>query len=170
MRSVTYELLGAAVSDVSICAIYLLSPAGEVVSWNRGARQLKGWPSHDITGLHFSVFYDEEQRAEGVPEKHLTIVRKHGKYAGEGWRIRQDGSAFRASVEIESISLNGNERVGFIKIVRDISAQYKERMALGIAHQVISRREADLTTANQLLDGVFRHTPYALLLCNTTSG
>jgi diguanylate cyclase (GGDEF)-like protein/PAS domain S-box-containing protein len=170
MKSDASDRLGVAVSETSVCAIYLLSSSGEVLSWNRGARNIKGWERAEITGLHFSVFYDDDERARNVPEENLAAARKHGRYSAEGWRLRRDGSVFRALVDIEFLRPAEGEQAAFIKIVRDVSRHYEERMALSIAQRVISRREAELSDASQLLDEIFSHTPCALILCDAGSG
>ncbi|WP_325177792.1 sensor domain-containing diguanylate cyclase [Pantoea sp. 1B4] len=170
MKYDTHGRLGVAVSETSLCAIYLLSSSGEVLSWNRGAREMKGWERPEITGLHFSVFYDDDERARNVPEENLAAARKHGRYSAEGWRLRRDGSVFRALVDIEFLRPAEGEQAAFIKIVRDVSRHYEERMALSIAQRVISRREAELSDASQLLDEIFSHTPCALILCEAGSG
>jgi len=170
MKSDIHDRLGVAVSETSLCAIYLLSASGEVLSWNRGARTMKGWEKPEITGLHFSVFYDDNERVGRVPEENLAAAREHGRYSAEGWRLRRDGSVFRAFVEIEFLNPAEGEQSAFIKIVRDVSRQYEERMALSIAQRVITRREAALSDASQMLDEIFSHTPCALILCEAGSG
>ncbi|WP_210524113.1 sensor domain-containing protein [Pantoea ananatis] len=170
MDSVTKDQLGAAVADTSFCAIYLLSSTGKVMSWNLGCEKIKGWESHDIRGQHISVFYDEDEQARNIPEANLREAREHGKFTGEGWRLRKNGSAFRASVEIEFLNPSDQEHAAFIKIVRDVTHDYQERAALRIAQQVILKRETELSDTNKVLDAVFCHTPCALILCDAKSG
>ncbi|KAF6652524.1 EAL domain-containing protein [Enterobacteriaceae bacterium EKM102V] len=170
MKSDTHNRLGSAVSETSLCAVYLLSSSGEVLSWNRGAREMKGWESAEITGLNFSVFYDDDERARRVPEENLAAARMHGRCSAEGWRLRRDGSVFRALVDIEFLHPAEGEQAAFIKIVRDVSRQYEERMALSIAQRVVTRREAELSDAGRLMDEIFSHTPCALILCDAGSG
>lgn len=38
MKSDIHARLGVAVSETSLCAVYLLSSSGEVLSWNRGLK------------------------------------------------------------------------------------------------------------------------------------
>ncbi|BCQ42444.1 hypothetical protein ERHA54_50470 (plasmid) [Erwinia rhapontici] len=170
MKAVTNEQLGAAISDMSLCAVYLLSATGEVLSWNRGARLIKGWQSRDITGLHFSVFYDDEERIRNVPEANLKAAYKHGRFVSEGWRLRRDGRVFRALIEIEFLSPSKGDEAAFIKIVRDISPEHQARVALNSAQQVIISREAELSEASGLLDEIFNRTPCPLILCDAESG
>ena len=46
-------------------AIFMLDPSGVVVSWNAGARRLKGYRADEIVGQHFSRFYTKQDRAAG---------------------------------------------------------------------------------------------------------
>src|SRR4051794_23337092 len=38
-------------------AIFMLDPGGHIISWNAGARRIKGYAEHEVIGKHFSVFY-----------------------------------------------------------------------------------------------------------------
>jgi PAS domain S-box-containing protein len=49
-----FRLLVEGIQDY---AIFMLDPGGRIVSWNRGAERLKGYPRHEILGKHFSIFY-----------------------------------------------------------------------------------------------------------------
>src|SRR5689334_12673342 len=67
-------------------AIYLLDPGGHVASWNRGAERIKGYTAAEVLGQHFSLFYTEEERATGRPERALGIAAREGRFEQEGWR------------------------------------------------------------------------------------
>src|SRR4051794_38346010 len=111
-------------------AIYLLDPDGRVTSWNVGAERIKGFKAHEIVGQHFSQFYTDEDRAARLPEKVLEIARREGKYAGEGWRVRKDGSRFWASVVVDAIKDDNGKLIGFAKITRDMTEQREAQQAL----------------------------------------
>ena len=85
------------------CAIYLIDPEGYIVSWNAGAERIKGYGPHEIIGKHFSEFYTSEDRATGIPQFALKTAAKLGKFEGEGWRVKKDGSRFWASVLLDAI-------------------------------------------------------------------
>ena len=107
------------------CAIYMIDRNGRVTSWNAGAERIKGYSAEEIVGRHFSEFYTPEDRAAGLPSFALTTATKAGKFEGEGWRVRKDGTRFWASVLIDAIR-EGGELVGFAKITRDMT----ERQAM----------------------------------------
>src|SRR5512145_2917833 len=84
----TDELFRLLVTTVSDYAIFLLDPAGHVVSWNAGAERIKGYAAADIVGRHFSVFYTPPARAAGEPAAGLARAAREGRHQGEGWRLR----------------------------------------------------------------------------------
>jgi len=111
-------------------AIYMLDPLGCVTSWNSGAQQIKGFEAEEIVGQHFSKFYTDEDREAGVPERVLETARREGKFVGEGWRVRKDGSRFWASVVIDRINDEKGELIGFAKITRDMTNKREAEQAL----------------------------------------
>ena len=112
-----FELLVESVTDY---AIYMLDPTGNIVSWNSGARRIKGYETAEIIGKNFECFYSPEDRAAGVPAKGLRTAARDGRFETEGWRLRKDGTRFWANVIIDSISAGG-ALVGFAKVTRDIT-------------------------------------------------
>ena len=122
-----FKLLVQSIVDY---AIYMLDPKGVVTSWNAGAERIKGFQTEEIVGKHFSQFYTEEDRKAGLPKKVLEIARREGKYQGEGWRVRKDGSRFWASVVIDAIKDDDGKLIGFAKITRDMTEQREAHQAL----------------------------------------
>ncbi len=102
-------------------AIFTLDPSGIVVSWNSGAKRIKGFQANEIIGQHFSTFYTAEDIEAGKPERGLAISNSDGSYRDEGWRVRKDGSTFWANVVISAIRDGGGQLVGFAKVTRDES-------------------------------------------------
>lgn len=113
-----FHLLIDAVTEY---AIFMLDTAGNVVSWNPGAERIKGYSSAEILGQHFSRFYTEDDRRNGLPRTALATAERTGKYEAEGWRCRKDGTTFVASVVINAIRDASGRLLGFAKITRDIT-------------------------------------------------
>jgi len=170
MKSVSHDLLGIAVSYSSLSAVYLLSALGEILSWNCGAEHIKGWNSRDITGLNFSNFYDDDERAKGTPASNLACARSRGQYVGEGWRIKLDGSVFRASVASEYLNPINERQPAFIKMVSDISHSYQEKMAMRLEQQALVQKNARLKTDSMLLEDILNRAYCALILCDALTG
>lgn len=119
-----FELLIQGVTDY---AIYMLDPDGLVTNWNAGAERSKGYKSHEIVGQHFSVFYSQQERAEELPRKALSVALQNGRFEANGWRCRKDGSAFWANVVIQPIFDEKKQHLGYAKITRDVTAQKEDR-------------------------------------------
>jgi PAS domain S-box-containing protein len=122
-----YRILVEAVTDY---AIYMLDPAGVVTSWNAGAQRFKGYSADEIIGEHFSRFYTEEDRARGLPATVLGIAAREGKFEGEGWRVRKDGTRFWAHVVLDPIRNSRGELTGFAKVTRDLTERRETLEAL----------------------------------------
>lgn len=113
----SFQLLVESVTDY---ALYMLDPTGRVVSWNPGAKRIKGYEAAEIIGKNFECFYSEQDRAAGVPAAGLQTAAKEGRLETEGWRMRKDGTRFWANVIIDAITSDGH-LVGYAKITRDIT-------------------------------------------------
>lgn len=122
-----FRLLVQGVSDY---AIYMLDPEGNVTSWNSGAERIKGYRSQEIIGRHFSTFYTDEDRLNGLPEQALATASRDGRFEREGWRQRKDGSRFWASIVIDAIRDDFGDIIGFAKITRDITEKMETQRAL----------------------------------------
>ena len=98
----------------------MLDDKGRIISWNEGARRLKGYSADEIIGKYFSIFYPEEDIISGKPAHELKVARSEGKYEEEGWRLKKDGSRFWASVVITAVYDKGKKLIGFSKVTRDL--------------------------------------------------
>ncbi|MCG6575794.1 PAS domain-containing sensor histidine kinase [Pseudomonas sp. AF32] len=114
-----FRLLIDAVVDY---AIYMTDPTGIITSWNSGARRFKGYEEAEIIGQHFSRFYTDQDRAAGLPQQALDTAVREGRFEGEGWRVRKDGTLFWSHVVIDPIiDSHSGALLGFAKITRDLT-------------------------------------------------
>jgi len=111
-------------------AIFMLSPEGNVLSWNAGAERIKGYRPEEIIGKHFSAFYTTEDIQAGKPQRALKIAAAEGRYETEGWRVRKDGSRFWADVVITALFDAGGTPKGFSKVTRDNTERKKAEEAV----------------------------------------
>jgi PAS domain S-box-containing protein len=161
-----FQQLVAGVTDY---AIYMLDPTGTIISWNPGAERIKGYSSEEIVGRNFSSFYTAEDRESGLPKRALGIAVTQGKFEGEGWRMRKDGTRFWASVLIDPIRDAAGTLIGFAKVTRDMTEyramqeqlrQSQKMEAIGqltggVAHDFNNL----LTVILGNLDAIWRHLP-----------
>ncbi len=123
-------LFRLSVASVTDYAIYMLSPEGIVTSWNAGAQRFKGYTSDEIIGQHFSRFYTDDDRLQGLPQHALMAARSEGRFEAEGWRVRKDGTHFWASVVIDPVLDTDGTLLGYAKITRDITERKRSSDAL----------------------------------------
>ena len=118
------------VDSVEDYAIFMLDPAGHVVSWNEGAERIQGYQVWEVLGEHFSRFYTEEDVERGLPEEELRAAALEGHFKDEGVRVRKDGTCFRADVVITALSDEVGNIRGFSQVTRDITARKEAEEAM----------------------------------------
>jgi PAS domain S-box-containing protein len=128
-----FESLAEAVGEYGI---FSLDADGHVRTWNPGAEQIKGYEAEEILGEHVSVFYTDEDREAGVPERNLAAAARRGSVEDEGWRVRADGSRFWANVTTTAIRDDDGDLAGYAKVTRDMADRREREQEL--------RRERDL--------------------------
>jgi PAS domain S-box-containing protein len=124
------ELFRRLVEGVTDYAVYMLDPGGIVSNWNAGAQRIKGYGPTEIIGQHFSIFYTDEDRVRGEPDRSLGIAEREGRFEAEAWRQRKDGTRFWANVVIDAIRDPSGRLLGFAKITRDITERRDAQIAL----------------------------------------
>jgi len=158
----SYRLLVDSVKDY---AIFMLNPKGFIATWNIGAQRIKGYAAEEIIGQHFSRFYTEQDNTLHLPEQELVLAAKDGKWEGEGWRVRKDGSRFWAYVVITSL-WREQKLVGFAKVTRDMTRQKQNQDALERAwddcERRIEQRTLELQQSEDLLRSAFEQAAVAI--------
>ncbi|OLE33646.1 MAG: hybrid sensor histidine kinase/response regulator [Alphaproteobacteria bacterium 13_1_20CM_3_64_12] len=141
------------VQGVTDYAIYMIDPRGYITNWNLGGERIKGYRAEEVIGGHFSQFYMPEDRAAGIPARALEIAAREGRYEGEGWRIRKDGTRFWAGVIIDRILDPDGKLVGFAKITRDMTEKRRAEEALEQARAALAQAQK-MEAVGQLTGGV----------------
>jgi PAS domain S-box-containing protein len=142
--SITASQWRQIVNSATDTAIISTDPEGRVTSWNEGAYRILGWTETEMLGETLECIFTAEDRARGQLAREMADAVAGGRGGGEeGWRVRNDGSRLWAAGEVTPI-MDGPERVvGFIKILRDRTAQRQaeesireERAALAVLNRV----------------------------------
>ena len=141
------------VDGVNEYAIFMLDPSGAVMTWNAGARRIKGYDEAEIIGRHYSVFFVSDDVSADKPRQLLHHAVVHRRALDEGWRVRKDGSRFWANNVLTALFDDVGKVRGFAEITRDDSDRRTanmharqldvcldhERIARGLNDDVISR-------------------------------
>ena len=140
------------VDGVADYAIYMLDPAGKVVSWNKGAERLKGYAADEILGRDLAVFFLPEDVADGKPEAELRRAAVEGRTEQEAWRVRKDGSRFWAEVIVTALRDDDGKLRGFAKVTRDFSARKASEDAARAAASTLRAYATRLERSNRELE------------------
>jgi PAS domain S-box-containing protein len=163
------ERFRSLVDGVKDYAIFMLDPQGRVATWNAGAERIKGYRAEEIIGQHFSRFYTPEDVKNGKPDHALRKAASEGQLEDESWRLRKDGSRFRANVTITAIRDNGGQLRGFSKITRDVTerkrAEQKFRQLLEAAPDamIVANQTGEMILVNNQVEKVFGYKREELL-------
>ncbi|XUY30134.1 PAS domain-containing sensor histidine kinase (plasmid) [Agrobacterium sp. rho-8.1] len=104
-------------------AIIALDLDGLVTSWNEGARLIMGWTEEEMMGAPAAVFFTDDDKREGIPQREMTSALEKGRGNDERWHLRKDGTHFWASGEMMTLRDDDGRVQGFIKIIRDRTEQ-----------------------------------------------
>jgi PAS domain S-box-containing protein len=129
------------IQGITDYAIFMLDQDGCITNWNVGAQRIHQYPTAEVLGRHFSRFYSEEEQQAGEPARTLQVAAYEGKYAFEGWRVRQDKSKFWASVVIEAIRDEAGTLAGFVHITRDVTERREAQVSLERAQEQLAQSQ-----------------------------
>jgi PAS domain S-box-containing protein len=141
------------VEAVSEYAIFRLDADGRVVTWNEGARRMKGYTREEIVGSHLSTFYAAADRERGVPEANLRIAAERGSCEDEGWRRRADGTRFWAAISITAIYDDDGEVAGYLKVTRDMTDRRERERSLREEYSLVDQLLETSPIALGVVDG-----------------
>jgi PAS domain S-box-containing protein len=147
--NIAFRLLVDAVQDY---AIFILDPEGRVLTWNSGARAIKGYTREEIVGKHFSVFYPQEAIESPWPERELALAEKEGRFPDEGLRVKKDGSTFWASVTITALREADGSLYGFAKVTQDLTTRREADERLQTLNRELRTRVQQLDESRRVVE------------------
>jgi len=147
--NIAFRLLVDAVQDY---AIFILDPEGRVLTWNSGARAIKGYTREEIVGKHFSIFYPQEAIDSHWPERELALAEKEGRFRDEGLRVKKDGSTFWASVTITALREPDGRLYGFAKVTQDLTTRREAEERLQTLNRELRTRVQQLDEARRVVE------------------
>jgi PAS domain S-box-containing protein len=133
------------IEEVEDYAIILLDKDGTILNWNKGAEKIKGYTDDEVIGRNFSIFYLDEDKKKGLPQKLIQTAVKTGRATHEGLRRRKDGTLFWGSIVITALHDDDNNVIGFTKVTRDLTERKN-------AEDLVKQHAAELEMKNKQLE------------------
>jgi len=109
------------IAEVQDFAIILLDIDGTILSWNKGAKLIKGYSESEIIGQNFRIFYMPADRQAGLPEQLIDLAKREGRARHIGRRLRKDGTVFWGSILITALHDDDGQVIGFTKLTKEIA-------------------------------------------------
>jgi PAS domain S-box-containing protein len=123
--------------------LFMLDPAGKVVSWNKGAERIMGWDAPEILGKHFSFLFESQEREAEKSGEALRRAVTEGRFEDQVSRVRKDGGRYWANLILSPLNDDAGDLQGFAGAIRDVTEQKK-------AEDELRLREAYLAEAEKL--------------------
>ncbi|MFK5595646.1 PAS domain S-box protein [Methylobacterium sp. HMF5984] len=115
----------AVLDSTTSLAIILTDREGLVTDWNVGAERILGWSAEEMCGRRLERIFTPEDIAIGRAGTEMLLSLEHGRADDERWHLRKDGSRFWASGEMMPLRGHGSEDLGFVKVLRDRTAEHR---------------------------------------------
>jgi PAS domain S-box-containing protein len=148
-------------------AVILLDQEGLVRTWNKAAEKMKQYQESEILGRSFQVFYLEEDRASGLPEKLMRRAKAEGRALHEGWRLRKDKSRFWGSITLTALYDDNHNVTGYSKVVRDLTERKLAEDQLHQFAQELQRKNEALRKSEERYHKMIGEVEdYAIILLN----
>ena len=112
------------VEGLSEYAVFALSPAGLILSWNAGAENTFGYTAEEVLGKSFELIFTAEDRASGAPKNELETALNGTATQHDRWHVRKDGTRFWGTNTIETLFDTSRNFIGYTKLVRDTTSNH----------------------------------------------
>lgn len=149
------ELLCQLVDAVREYAIFGTDVSGTLTSWNIGAEAIFGYTASEAIGQDIAILFNDEDRANNVPENEREIARLDGYAEDQRWHVKKDGSIFFASGVCTPLRDEHGTVTGFAKIARDLTELTEAHKALeslnNTLEERVDSRTRELAAANEKL-------------------
>jgi len=116
-------------------AIVATDLEGRVSRWNAGAEALFGWSEAEMLGQALGRLFTPEDRAAGRVEARRALALREGRADEARWSLRKDGGRFWANGVMTPLRDGAGRAVGFVKVVRDLTAQHRADAAVAAVNE-----------------------------------
>jgi PAS domain S-box-containing protein len=129
-RNAALERYQIIVQSIDEHAIYTLDPEGRITSWETGAQNISGAPLEQVVGRHYSMWFEPQDVAAGVPEHHLAEAARTGRYMSDCWMVNFRRERVWSSGVVSAIRDETGKLTGFLRVARDMTRHKEMELAL----------------------------------------
>ncbi|MCK0208680.1 PAS domain S-box protein [Starkeya koreensis] len=115
---------------------------GCITLWNRGAAGMLGWSEAEMLGRPMADFFTPEDRELGRPEAKRAEALETGRAHDARWHLLKSGDRFWGLSEMAPLRDDRGTPIGFVKLIRDRTEEYRAQMALQRSEEHLRRAQA----------------------------
>jgi PAS domain S-box-containing protein len=142
---------GQILEYVTEYAVFAISPAGIVLSWNVGGEKIFGYKAAEIIGRPFEIIFTLDDQAAGAPQNEIAAALSGTEKQHDRWHVRKDTTRFWGTNSIEPLVDASQKVIGFTKLVRDSTIDH-------LANQKLSDSEQRLRLLFESIEGYAIYT------------
>jgi PAS domain S-box-containing protein len=113
------ELHRIQVRELTQYAMFVLDPAGILMTWNAGVRHILGYSEEEWVGKHASIIFTPADKGREICMAEMKIAAEKGVSADVRWHVRKDGSELFGNGCMTALRDDAGALVGYSKIFSD---------------------------------------------------
>ena len=121
-------------SSEDVIAAY--TPAGIILTWNRGAEAVSGYSAGEVIGKHVSMLAPPERQHE-LADLTEQVLQGHAVLQFEGMCLRKDGRRIHTSITACPIRNSAGEVVAISAVLRDMSERQEAEQARALLASIV---------------------------------
>ena len=121
--------------------LFMLDPAGKVVSWNKGAERIAGWEASEILGKHFSLLFEPQEREDEKSGEAMRCAVAEGRFEDQISRVRIDGARYWVHLILTPLKDDAGDLQGFAGAIRDVTEQKQAEDELRLSEAYLAEAE-----------------------------
>lgn len=122
-------------------AIIALDLDGKIVRWNEGAHRIFGWTESEVLSVDWDILFTSDDKASGRSREAMDAALSLGTAHHDRWHRRKSGTVFWASGEISPLRDISGTPIGYVKVLRDQTADHLAIEALRVAEARLRRAQ-----------------------------
>lgn len=117
------EFYSQIIDSLQDYSIFTVDKELKINSWNSGATNIFQYDTDEIIGKPFETIFTKEDKENGIPQEEIDIALKVGRSVDVRWHLCKNGKTFYADGLVFPLKDINNEVIGYVKILRDITAK-----------------------------------------------
>ncbi|CAM3970339.1 PAS domain-containing sensor histidine kinase [Flavobacterium sinopsychrotolerans] len=126
----TAEFYSQIIDSLQDYSIFTVDIDLNINSWNSGATNIFQYETDEIIGKPFETIFTKEDKEKGIPQDEIDLALKNGRSVDVRWHVCKDGKTFYADGLVFPLKDIANKVIGYVKILRDITAKKVSEDAL----------------------------------------